>query len=89
MPANANGGAGADKPHAWREIGARVRHYREKNKKTLEQLSKAIGTQKGALSLMERGERDFGSERLVAAARFLGISPSTLVKDLQVEVEES
>lgn len=59
-------------------IGKRVRKLRRDQKLTLDMVAAKIGTKKAGLSLMERGFRDFGSERIKILVRELGLKVSDI-----------
>jgi transcriptional regulator with XRE-family HTH domain len=62
-----------------KEIGQRIREAREAQKMSGEVLGQKIGTDKGTVSRIERGEAGLSVERLQRIADALGVDPSSLL----------
>ncbi len=62
-----------------KEIGRRIRETRERLGMTGEALAQKIGTDKGTVSRIERGEAGLSVERFQQIADALGLDPATLL----------
>lgn len=60
-------------------VGARIRAAREARGMSMSELARAAGLSPGAVSRIERGEREPGSGTLAAMARALGSGPGELL----------
>ena len=60
-------------------IGSRIRAAREARGMSMSELARASGLSPGAVSRIERGEREPGSGTLAAMARALGSGPGELL----------
>ena len=62
-----------------KEIGRHIRQERERQGMTGEELGKKIGTDKGTISRIERGEAGLSTDRLQEIATALGVTPAVLL----------
>lgn len=71
------------RPPTFREIGERIRAFREKQNITQEDLAKAIGLSKVVLTKIELGQRPVKSTELLSIAKALGVSMEALAQHVQ------
>lgn len=65
------------------QVGARIRHIREKQSMSLTDLSRNSGVSRGYLHLIEKGENNPTQEKLIAIASALNVAVAELLGEIE------